>query len=129
MKEERNPHPWEATSLTGRSSEMERPHSIRGKCSSWTEEGKTELELHRQWVPLLGQEVIGRGLGAVTQAPEVSFSFRVGCVETACRARKLCASGWGAEHHSQGNLGGVLGMQEKQGATTGEGKRSRGRPP
>ena len=36
-----------------------------------------------------------------------------------------CATGWGAECHSQGNLGGGLGLQEKQGAILGEGKRRR----
>ena len=31
--------------------------------------------------------------------------------------------GWGAEHHSQGNPGGGLGLQKKQGAIVGEGER------
>ena len=35
----------------------------------------------------------------------------------------------GAECQSQGNLGGVLGLQEKQGATVGEAERRRGGQP
>ena len=37
--------------------------------------------------------------------------------------------GQGVECHSQGNPGGGLGQQEKQGAIVGEGKRRKGRPP
>ena len=33
---------------------------------------------------------------------------------------------WGVEHHSRGNLGGVLGLQETQGTIVGEGKKRRG---
>ena len=66
-----------------------------------------------------------------TRAPEVISRerTRVGCVETAWGAREWCAMGLGAEHHSQGNLEGGLGPQEKQGAIVGEGKRRRGGPP
>ena len=34
--------------------------------------------------------------------------------------------GWGAEHHSRGNPGGSLGLQEKQGTIVGQGRRRRG---
>ena len=37
--------------------------------------------------------------------------------------------GSGAEHHSQGNPGGGLDPQDKQGAIVGEGERRKGGPP
>ena len=56
---------------------------LREKCSSWSEEGKAERESHKTLVP--PTEMLGRGLGTATQAPEVSSRkrTRVGCVETA----------------------------------------------
>ena len=37
-----------------------------------------------------------------------------------------CAMDWGMEHHSGGNQGKGLGLQESQGTIVGEGKRRRG---
>lgn len=73
----------------------------------------------------------GRGLGIETLTPEVSSGkrTRVGCVEIACGAREQCAMGWRAECHSQGNLGGGLGSQGKQGAIVVKGERRWGEPP
>ena len=70
-------------------------------------------------------EMLRRGLGTETQAPEVISRerTRAGCVETVLEARKWCTVGWEVEDHSQGNLGGGLDPQEKQGAIVGEGKR------
>lgn len=36
-----------------------------------------------------------------------------------------CTMGWGVGHHSRGNPGGGLGLQVKQGAIVGEGKKRR----
>ena len=72
----------------GRSAKMERkPQSIREKCSSWTEEGKIERDLHRPSVPLprtAPPETLGWRLGAENQAMEVHSRERikVSCVET-----------------------------------------------
>ena len=61
---------------------------MREKYSSWTEEGKAEREPQRSLVqpPRAPQpEMLCRGLGTETQAPEVSSGerTRVGYVETA----------------------------------------------
>ena len=57
------------------------------------------------WTPQ--PEMLRRGLGAETQAPEVSSRKGTGayCVETDRGTREQCAMVWGAVHHSQGNLG------------------------
>ena len=75
--------------------------------------------------------MLGQGLGTETQALEVSFGERTrfGCVETASGAREQCAMCWEAECHSQGSLGGGLGLQEKQGAIIGKCNRRRGGMP
>ena len=69
------------------------------------------------------------GLGTETQASEVSSGkrSRVASGETARGAREQCAKGWGAEHQSQGNPGGGLGLQKKQGNIVGEDKRRKER--
>ena len=56
---------------------------LREKCSSWSEEGKAERESHKTLVP--PTEMLERGLGTETRAPEVRSRkrTRVGCVETA----------------------------------------------
>ena len=64
-----------------------------------------------------------RGMGSETQALEVSSGERTE------EAREQCTIGWGVRGHSQGNLGGGLGLQEKQGTIVGEGERRRGGPP
>ena len=58
------------------------------KLGSWSDEGKANLKPHRSSVPLpwtAQPEMLEVGLGAETQAPEVSSGkkTRVGCVETA----------------------------------------------
>ena len=75
--------------------------------------------------------MLEQGLDTETQALEVSSKERtkIGYVEIAWGAREGCATGWGLEHHSQGNWWGRLGLQEKQGSIVGEGERKRGRPP
>ena len=62
-------------------------------------------------------EMLRKGLGAGTQAPELSSRERssVGCVEKDWRARERCVKEWRVECHSHGNLGGGLGWQENQG--------------
>ena len=72
----------------GRSAEMEGPQSYGEKHRSWTEEGKVEQEQLRSSVspPQIPQpEMLGWGLGAETQALEVSSGerTRVVYVETA----------------------------------------------
>ena len=47
-------------------------------------------------------------------------------METIGVAGERCTTGWGAEHHSEGSVGGGLGPKEKQGAIVGEGERRRG---
>ena len=120
---------------------MEGPQSGQEKHSSWTEEGKVELEPHRSsapppWTPQ--PEMLRRGLSTETQALEVSSRerTRVGCVETDEGAKELCTMGWGVKCHrlgsgppSRGNPGGGLGPQKKQGAIVGGGERRRGRWP
>ena len=67
---------------------MEGSQSHREKCSNWTEEGKIETEPQRPSVPPPRTprfEMLGFGLGAETQALEVSSRerTRVANVETA----------------------------------------------
>ena len=66
--------------MAGRSAEMEREdQSPREKCSSQTEEGKAKREPQRPSAPLpwtLLPETLGQGLGAETQALEVSSRER-----------------------------------------------------
>ena len=59
--------------------------SLREKCSSQTKKGKAEREPHRTQVPLLSDTTLRQGLGAETQASEVSLGERTrsGCVQTA----------------------------------------------
>ena len=76
-------------------------------------------------------ETVRWGLGAETQASEVSSRerTRVGCLEIVLKgygAVHLGLGRWGAESHSQGNVGGGLVPQEEQGAIFGVGKRRRG---
>ena len=72
-------------------------------------------------------EMLRWGLGPETQAPEVSYGekTRNGCVKTAWGNREECAIGWGVECHSQGNLGGGLSPQKKQGTIVGDCKSRR----
>ena len=116
------------------SAKMEGPQSHREKHSSGTEEGKAEREPHRSSEPLAWTpqpETLGWELGTETQDPKVSSGkrTRIGYVEVAWGARQQCAMGWGVECHSQGNPGGGLGPQEKQGTIVGKGKRRRVGPP
>ena len=65
---------------------------------------------------------LGRGLGlAVWGEPK-------GLRSAVPWAGEQCATGWGVELHSSRNLGGGLGLQEKQGTIVGEGERRRGEP-
>ena len=56
------------------------------------------------------------GLGTETQAQEVSSkeTTMVDCVETAWGTREWCATGWGVEWHSQGDLGGGLAWRRSK---------------
>ena len=76
--------------------------------------------------------MLRRRLGTKTQALEFSSreKTRADCTETserlgssATQAGELNAMGWGAKCHSRGNLGEGMGLQEKQSAIVGEGKR------
>ena len=113
----------------GRSADTKKPQSLREKCSSWIEEDKAEREPQRPSVPpprtpqpemlrrgvlrlRLQRSVLRRGLGLVVGKQH----------------EKWCAKHQGAEHHSRRNMGGNLGLQEKQGAIVGESKRRTGGP-
>ena len=90
-----------------------------------------QREPHRPLVPLPRSpqpETLRRELGTETRAPEVSSGARtrVGYVETASGAKDQYSKGCGVEHHSPGNLGGGLGLQEMQGTIVGEDKMRRG---
>ena len=106
------------------------PQSLEEKCSSQTEEGKTERELHRPLVPLPGPQpkTIRLGMGAEIRVMWVSSGERtmVVCLKIALGARKWYPTGWGVECQSHGSTGGGLGPQMKQGAIAGESQRSSG---
>ena len=77
----------------GRSAETEVPQSLREKCSSWTEEGKSKRELQRPSVPpprTPQPEMLRRELGSETQALEVRS--RDGYMETAWGVREQCTT-------------------------------------
>ena len=113
---------------------MEGSQSLREQPSSWTEEDKGETAAKNISSTTHGhynlrhsgrgcvlrlrlcKSVPGRGLGLVVwRQPE--------------GAGEWYTKGCGVEHHSQGNLGGGLGLQEKQATIVGEDKRRRGRLP
>ena len=88
-----------------------RHHSLRHSGGGWA----LRLRLQRS--------LLGRGLGlAVWRQPKDLGS-------SVPWAGELNTMGWVVECHSQGNLGGGLGLQEQQGTIVGAGKRRSDRPP
>ena len=76
---------------------------------------------------IAGDAQVGAGFWDSGSRGQFQGVDRVGCVETAWRSKVWGTKGWRVELQSLGNLGGVLGLWDKQGITVGKGEGRRGR--